>query len=93
MTSDKEGWGVTLTESLQRGVVPIVMDSCPVFSEIISDGVNGFLTPNNDIKKFADKVRLLMTSQELLYKIGKQVLESASKFNIENTIGQWEKIL
>lgn len=93
MTSDKEGWGLTLTESLQRGVVPIVMDSCPVFSEIISDGVNGFLTPNNEIKKFADKVRLLMTNHDILYKMEKQALVSASKFNIDNTIEQWEKIL
>ena len=93
MTSDKEGWGLTLTESLQRGVVPIVMDSCPVFSEIISNGVNGFLTPNNEIKKFADKVRLLMTNHDILYKMEKQALVSASKFNIDNTIEQWEKIL
>lgn len=93
MTSFKEGWGLTLTESLQRGVVPIVMNSCSVFSEIISDGVNGFLTPNNDIKMFADKVRLLMTNQELLYKMGKKALVSACRFNIENTIEQWEKIL
>lgn len=93
MTSDKEGWGLTLTESLQRGVVPIVMDSCPVFSEIISDGVNGFLTPNNEIKKFADKVRLLMTNHDILYKMEKQALVSASKFNIDNTIEQWKKIL
>lgn len=93
MTSDKEGWGLTLTESLQRGVVPIVMDSCPVFSEIISDGVNGFLTPNNEIKKFADKVRLLMTNHDILYKMEKQALVSASKFNMDNTIKQWEKIL
>lgn len=93
MTSDKEGWGLTLTESLQRGVVPIVMDSCPVFSEIISDGVNGFLTPNNEIKKFADKVRFLMTNHDILYKMEKQALVSASKFNIDNTIEQWEKIL
>lgn len=93
MTSDKEGWGLTLTESLQRGVVPIVMDSCPVFSEIVSDGYNGFLTPNNDIKKFADKIRQLMTNPELLYKMEKQALVSAYKFNIDNTIKQWEKIL
>lgn len=93
MTSDKEGWGLTLTESLQRGVVPIAMNSCPVFSEIISDGVNGFLTPNNDIKKFADKVRFLMTNHDILYKMEKQALVSASKFNIDNTINQWEKIL
>lgn len=93
MTSDKEGWGLTLTESLQRGVVPIVMDSCPVFSEIISDGVNGFLTPNNEIKKFADKVRLLMINHDILYKMEKQALVSASKFNMDNTIKQWEKIL
>lgn len=93
MTSDKEGWGLTLTESLQRGVVPVVMNSSPVFSEIILDGVNGFLTANNDVEKFADKIRFLMTNVGALYKMGRQALESASKFNIDNTIAQWEKIL
>lgn len=38
MTSSAEGWGLTLTESLQRGVVPVVMNSSPVFSEIIETG-------------------------------------------------------
>lgn len=93
MTSDKEGWGLTLTESLQRGVVPIVMNSCPVFTEIIDDGKNGFLTTNNDIVEFANKVRLLMANKDLLLKMGKNALDSANRFNIDNTITKWEKIL
>ena len=48
---------------------------------------------DNEIEKFADKVRLLMTNHDILYKMEKQALVSASKFNMDNTIKQWEKIL
>lgn len=93
MTSDKEGWGLTLTESLQRGVVPVVMNSCPVFSEIIIDGENGFLTTNGNVKEFADKVRFLMKNPKILREMGKRALVSAKKFEIKETLKQWEKIL
>lgn len=93
MTSDKEGWGLTLTESLQRGVVPVVMNSCPVFSEIINDGENGFLTTNGNVKAFVDKVKFLMNNPEILREMGKRALVSAKKFEIKETIKQWEKIL
>lgn len=93
MTSEKEGWGLTLTESLQRGVVPVVMNSSSVYSQIIKNGENGFLTENNNIAKFTSKIRLLMTDSFLRFKMGESALGSADNFKIEKTIELWKKIL
>lgn len=69
------------------------MNSCPVFSEIINDGENGFLTTNGNVKAFVDKVKFLMNNPEILREMGKRALVSAKKFEIKETIKQWEKIL
>lgn len=93
LTSSAEGWGLTLTEGLQRGVVPVVMDSCPVFSEIIENGSNGYLTPDNNLKAFIQKIECLMSDPDLLRKMQLAALSSADRFSIESTMDKWERIL
>ena len=93
LTSSAEGWGLTLTEGLQRGVVPVVMDSCPVFSEIIQNGRNGYLTPDNNIHAFVHKIECLISDPALLRKMQKEALISAERFSIESTMDKWEQIL
>ncbi len=93
LTSSAEGWGLTLTEGLQRGVVPVVMNSSVVFSEIIQNNFNGFLTPNNDVKAFCNKIVMLMSNPSLLKDMTLHALDSAKKFSLEDTIDKWEKIL
>lgn len=93
LTSSAEGWGLTLTEGLQRGVVPVVMDSCPVFSEIIENGSNGYLTPDNNQKAFIQKIECLMSDPDLLRKMQLAALSSADRFSIEPTMDKWERIL
>lgn len=93
LTSSAEGWGLTITEGLQRGVVPVVMHSCPVFQEIINDGYNGFLTRNNDIKAFTARVIELMTNTEELIMMQENALDSAEQFSLGKTMIKWESIL
>lgn len=93
MTSGFEGWGLTLTESLQKGVVPVVMNTASIFQDIIDSGYNGFLTKGSNINSFVKQVYLLMQSPMLLRKMQENALESASKFTIENTINKWDKLL
>ncbi len=93
LTSSAEGWGLTLTEGLQRGVVPVVMNSSVVFSEIIQNNYNGFLTPNNDVKAFCNKIVMLMSNPSLLKDMTLHALDSAKKFSLEDTMGKWGKIL
>lgn len=91
MTSDFEGWGLTLTESLQNGVVPIVIDTTPVFHDIIIDGVNGFLV--SDEKEMAEKLNLLMLDSPLLYRMARNALSSATKFSPDKIGIKWEQLL
>lgn len=93
LTSSAEGWGLTITEGLQRGVVPVVMDSCPVFSEIITSGYNGFLTTDGNVRKFAERVMQLMNSPQLLRQMQENALLSADKFTLDKTMKKWEKII
>lgn len=90
LTSSAEGWGLTITEGLQRGVVPIVMNSSPVFTEIIKDKIDGFITPNNNINRFAEKIVCLMMNAELRKKMQLAALKSAEAFSLENTMDKWE---
>lgn len=88
-----EGWGLTLTESLQRGVVPVVMDTCSVFSDIITDGYNGFLTPGNSLQSFINQIRILISDQLRLRAMQNNALNSAARFTLAKTMEKWEEIV
>jgi glycosyltransferase involved in cell wall biosynthesis len=51
MTSAYEGWGLTLTEAQQMGVVPIAFDSFGAVYDIIENEYNGLIIPNSTDKK------------------------------------------
>lgn len=93
MTSSAEGWGLTLTESLQRGVVPIIMNSSPVFSEIIEDGISGILVKNNDITSFRKVLFNLITNVERRKQMSRNALKKSEQFKLETTIEKWENLL
>lgn len=93
LTSSAEGWGLSITEALQNGVVPVVMNSSPVYSDIIDHCYNGYLTPNNDILSFAQHCKALMTDPRRLRAMQKNAIESSKKFDINKTIDRWEQIL
>lgn len=89
MTSSREGWGLTLTESFQRGVVPIAMDSSPVFRQIITNGEDGYICPNNDIKTLSQLIVALIKNPTQLETMAKCALCSAEKFNLDNAMNAW----
>lgn len=93
MTSSREGWGLTLTESFQRGVVPVAMYSCPVFKQIIDHGKVGFLTPNGDVDTFAVQILSLINDNKNLREIALNAMVYSSRFNLESTIVQWDLLL
>lgn len=92
MTSGYEGWGLTLTESLQRGVVPVVMNTSPVFHDIIDNGYNGILTKDS-IFDFVTHIRVLMWDSQLLHEMQLNALKSASRFTLESTMQKWREII
>ncbi len=93
MTSAFEGWGLTLTESQQFGVVPVAFDSYASIRDIVDDGKNGFLVPFGNVKKFARKITWLMENSEIRSRIALNCLKSASRFEISKIIPRWKSLL
>lgn len=93
MTSKTEGWGLTLTESLQRGVVPIAFETSTAFHDIIEDGENGFIVKEGDMKTFLEHIRILATKPTVWQEMAQKALESAKNFSIEEISKQWEKVI
>lgn len=93
MTSATEGFSMTLIEAQQYGVVPIVMDAFRSVRDIVSDGENGFITPNKDVKAFAAKVLSLAESEEQRNTMARSAMRLVQRFSENNILAQWNKLL
>lgn len=91
LSSPREGWGLTITESLQNGVVPIVMNTSTVFEDIIEDGVSGYL-PNN-LTEFKDRLQTLIFHDNKRVTMALACLERARLFTPAIVGEKWETML
>lgn len=93
MTSAIEGWGLTLTESMQTGTVPIAFDSYPALQDIITDGYDGCVIKNNDIEAYVEKMEWLMTHEHDRKQIALNGLKSSQRFTIDKIMDQWVEMI
>lgn len=85
---DKEGIPVVLMEAMAMGL-PVVSTWHSGIPELVDDGVSGFLAPEKDINATAEKLALLIESQELRLSFGNQGRKSIEKkFNIKTLNSQ-----
>lgn len=93
LTSVAEGWALTLTESMQMGVVPIAFNSYPAINSIITDGYDGYLIPTKNLKKMAIQLMMLMQDKETRDRIALNGLHSCKRFTIDSVMDQWQDML
>lgn len=92
MTSSYEGFGIVLVEALQMGVVPIAFDSYCSAKDIIEDGRNGYLVRPFEVESYANKLELLMNSNDERQVMAERAILSARKFSIEKVGCQWVEL-
>lgn len=92
MTSYFEGFSMTLVESQQYGVVPVVMDSFLALHDIIEDGYNGLITPNGDVKQYTKVLDSLMNDDVRRCKLAKNGLVTCERFKVTKVVDSWEKL-
>ena len=93
MTSSWEGFPMTILESLQMGVVPVVMDSFPAAKDMIQDGKNGFLVDDGDIPDFAKRLQELMNDNGLNIEMASKARKSAENYNLKQIGKCWINVL
>ena len=93
MTSQFEGFGMTLVESQQQGVVPMVMDSFLSLHDIVKSGENGIIVPNRDEQAFATALIDLMGDKPRLDAIAHKGMETCQQFSVSKVADKWEKLI
>ena len=93
MTSAYEGFGLTLTEAQQNGVVPIVFDSYASLHDIIISGRNGIIVENNNINAYVSECISLMKDTKRRLKLAENALQDCKQFSQDKIIQRWLDIL
>lgn len=93
LSSSVEGWPMTVMESL--------FNSCPVVSfdvnygpsEMLKDGINGYLIPNQDTVAMSQRILDILRDDALAAKLRSNCLPSMSEFTHEAVGSRWRNLL
>ena len=92
MTSRYEPFGLVLPEAMSCGL-PVVAFDCPYGpSDIITDGVDGFLIKDRNISDYVNKVCMLIEDKSLRKKMGQAGILSSQRYEINRLMPQWIKL-
>ena len=93
LTSDMEGLPMTLLEGKGWGLPLVAFDIMTGPSDIIEDGVNGYLIGAFDLDAMADKLAMLMDDTALRRQLSAGSSVGMEKFSEKTILSAWEEIL
>ncbi|GGK01620.1 glycosyl transferase family 1 [Lentibacillus kapialis] len=93
LTSDYEGFGMVLAESLVNGTPAVTYDSKYGPYDIVRDGIDGYVVAKGDIEELADKVIKIMDSKSLRDDLSKNALEVGKRFSRKDYSNCWLSLL
>lgn len=93
MASSHEGWGLTLTEAMQKKCVPIAFDTYLSLHEIIDDGKTGFIIPEGSVKTYQRTLEILMSDETLRSKMASCAFSAMEKYSAEKVCSKWLELL
>jgi len=89
-SSKAEGFPNALAEAFSCGCACVATDCLTGPSEIIQDGVNGFLVKVDDIDMLQKKIEELICNDILREKYSRHAIASSKRFNIDCIAKEWE---
>ena len=90
LTSTREGFPLVLAECMAAGCLPITYDLAYGPSDIVRDGVDGFVVPAGDVKALADRVVDVATMRRRrLRRMRKKARQRAEDFSSAAVIPRW----
>ena len=92
MSSRFEGFPMAHGEAMLCGL-PIIATDCPSGpKELVRDGIDGILIPNQDEAALTEAIERLITNPEEREKFAKSAPEVGTRFSLKNIIQDWTNI-
>lgn len=92
MTSLYEPFGLVLAEAMSCGL-PVIAFDCPYGpSDIIHDGIDGYLIEDRDIESYSKMVCRLIEDEQLRRKMGQAGVVSSQRYNADTIMPQWDSL-
>lgn len=92
LTSQKEGFGCVLIESLAKGIPVISFNNVGPMS-IIEHGKNGFLVNKNDLTQLIKSMESLIQDCQLRYTLSVGAYKSSENYTIESIVDEWKRLI
>lgn len=92
ITSEKEGWGLTVHEANARGV-PVVSYNVEGVRDVIKNNINGFLVRKNTPKSLALQILTAHNDKKLYNRMVERSILERRKYTWENTEKEFKKLL
>lgn len=85
-SGEGETWGLVVNEALCFGLPVIASDMVGSGSDLVKDGVNGFVFKTGDIEALKDLMEKLMNNKTLRIELGKKSKELIKKYSYEEDL-------
>src|SRR5690606_12682639 len=91
--SQLEGFGLTLIEAMNNGIVPIANHLPGITDFIITSGKDGFVVEKNSVHDFVNRIEHLNADRDLLYQMKLAARETVrERFELTTVIQQYQQI-
>jgi len=92
MSSRFEGFPLGMLEAMKCGL-PLVSFDCPTGpADIVTDGENGFLVPDGDVRGLTAAINRLIENPELRRQMGAVGAQRAEQFAADRIAVRWEQL-
>ncbi|MDG2431243.1 glycosyltransferase family 4 protein [Flavobacterium sp.] len=92
MSSRYEGFGMVLIEAMACGL-PCVSFNCNYGpSDIIANGIDGFLVEQKNYKQLAEKIILLIDNETLRKEMGARAKQNVIRYLPETILNEWDNL-
>lgn len=77
-------WGLVINEAMMFGLPIITTYQCIAGTELVKDGVNGYLTEPEDTEYIEEKIKHIIDNPEIRISFGRESLKIIEPYTIEN---------
>ena len=93
LTSKSEGLSIAMAEAMRAGVVPVVADVGEL-SDLVADGVNGYLIEPDNISQYSNRIVSLLQDREMWTHLSQKAVETSKEHcDIEVVSEKWRRCL